>query len=227
MSLFQVENINITFGKGENKTTAIKNVTLSIEQGETVAIVGKSGSGKSTLLNALSGIEKLTSGKILYDNNDFSGLSEGQRAKIRLSQFGFVYQAFYLISSMNVYDNICLSVAANRGRADSEFVDHVLKELELDTKRKKLPTQLSGGEKQRVAIARAIVNKPRVVFADEPTGNLDSINGEKVFQLLFQFAKEYEQTLIYVTHDMEKAQLADRVITLKDGVIISDQKKSS
>jgi putative ABC transport system ATP-binding protein len=152
-------------------------------------------------------------------------MSETAKSKMRLNNFGFVFQSFYLISSLNVYDNICVPVIGNGDTVDREFVTELIEALHLSERIHHLPSQLSGGEKQRVAIARALVNRPSVIFADEPSGNLDSVNGNVVFELLFDLADKYDQTLIYVTHDSEKAKLAERIITMKDGMVVNDEKK--
>lgn len=219
MSLYNLVNVSVTFGTGEAGVTALHNINLNIEEGQKIAIVGPSGSGKSTLLNVLSGLEQISSGKLLYDNQDFRKIPDKKLAELRLTQFGFVFQDFYLISSMTVMDNICLPAVASNGQVDWDFIDDLIKQLGLEKRVSHLPGELSGGEKQRVAIARALINKPKVIFADEPSGNLDSKNGNLVFKLLFQMAEKYGQTLIYVTHDTDKAKLAQYQIKLMDGGI--------
>lgn len=225
MNLFELNNVSVNYGKGESSVLALKNVTLSIDEGETLAIVGKSGSGKTTLLNVLSGLEHVDMGDVLYDGKNFTTISDSQCAKVRLEQFGFVYQDFCLISSLSVYDNICLPIAARNQCINHQMLESTIKVLGLEDKLQRPTKDLSGGEKQRVAIARAIANKPKVIFADEPTGNLDSKNGEAVFELLFNLTKQNNITLIYVTHDEEKAMLAQRVIRLRDGEVVEDEKK--
>lgn len=223
MQQFLLNDVCVNYGIGNGCVNALKNIHLKIDKGEKMAIVGNSGSGKSTLLNVLSGIEKISNGEIFYENMNYSDMKESKKAKIRIHQFGFVFQSFYLISSMTVYDNIRLPVVAENQKVDEEFFESLISQLGLQHRVNHLPSELSGGEKQRVALARALMNKPSVIFADEPTGNLDSKNGEAVFELLFQMSEQYGQTLIYVTHDNEKAKLAKRKITLRDGEIINDE----
>lgn len=220
MSLFQLKDVKVEYGNDAAKVCALAGIDLDIQEQEQIAIIGPSGSGKSTLLNVLSGLENITRGEIYYNGVNFHQLPQKELSELRLKNFGFVFQAFYLISSMTVKDNIYLPAMTLDGKVDKELFDELIEQLGLKERMKHLPGQLSGGEKQRVAIARALINKPRVIFADEPSGNLDSENGKMVFDLLFRFAKKYKQTLIYVTHDLEKASLAKRQIQIKDGVII-------
>lgn len=219
MSLFQLKDVKVEYGMGESRVYALKGIDLEIKEQEQIAIIGPSGSGKSTLLNVLSGLENITSGEIYYNGTAFHQLSQKKLSEMRLKNFGFVFQAFYLISSMTVQDNIYLPAITLEGKVDKELFDELIEQLGLKERMKHLPGQLSGGEKQRVAIARALINKPKVIFADEPSGNLDSRNGNMVFDLLFRFSEKYKQTLIYVTHDLEKASLAKRQIQIKDGVV--------
>lgn len=223
MQQFVLDDVCVNYGIGNGCVNALKNISLKIDKGEKMAIVGNSGSGKSTLLNVLSGIEKISNGKIFYESMNYGDLKESKKAKIRINQFGFVFQSFYLISSLTVYDNIRLPVVAENQKIDEEFFESLVSQLGLQKRVHHLPSELSGGEKQRVALARALINKPDVIFADEPSGNLDSKNGDAVFKLLFQMSEQYGQTLIYVTHDIEKAELAKRKITLRDGEIINDE----
>ena len=220
MKLYELQNINVTYGGGDLKVQALKDITISINHGEIISIVGPSGAGKTTLLNVLSGLEKTSSGKIHYQGRDMSLLGQKKLAKLRLQNFGFVFQGFYLISTMTVRDNIWLPTIADNKDVDMDLFEEIITDLELKDRINHLPNQLSGGEKQRVAIARSLINKPSVIFADEPTGNLDSLNGEKVFELLFKCAKKYKQTLIYVTHDTNKSKLAERYLHIKDGVLV-------
>ena len=221
----ELKNVSVIYENGSVYVKALNNISLTIEKSEKVAIVGKSGSGKSTLLNVISGIEKISEGEITFDNKKYNNMKESEMSKMRLREFGFVFQAFHLISSLTVWDNICLPVIADNKKVDSKFIESVLEKLELTDRKNHYPNQLSGGEKQRVALARAVINKPAILFADEPSGNLDTANGDKVFELMFDLAEQYGQTLVYVTHDMEKAALAERIITIKDGEIICDKRK--
>ena len=222
VKLYELQDINVTYGTEDTKVEALKDVNINIHQGEIISIVGPSGAGKTTLLNVLSGLEKTTSGKLFYQEIDISTLKQKELSRLRLQNFGFVFQGFYLISTMTVRDNIWLPAIADKAQVDEELFEEIINDLDLKDRLNHLPNQLSGGEKQRVAIARALMNKPSVIFADEPTGNLDSINGEKVFELLFKSAKKYKQTLIYVTHDVTKSKLAEKNLFIKDGVLIEE-----
>lgn len=224
MKLFQLSNVEVNYGMDENMVHALNGVSLEIKEHEKIAITGPSGSGKSTLLNALSGIERISNGSIFFKETDFSKFSASKLSELRLKHFGFVFQNFYLISSMTVRDNIYLPAIVSQGEVDKEFFEKLVTHLHIEHRLNHLSGQLSGGEKQRVAIARALIHKPEVLFADEPSGNLDSKNGEEVFRLLFQMTEEFQQTLIYVTHDMEKAKMAERQIQIKDGMVVNNDK---
>ncbi|MBD5088152.1 MAG: ABC transporter ATP-binding protein [Clostridiales bacterium] len=224
MKLFQLTNVEVNYGMDENMVHALNGISLEIEEHEKIAITGPSGSGKSTLLNALSGIEKISKGNIFFRETDFSKFTASKLSELRLKHFGFVFQNFYLISSMTVRDNIYLPAIVSQGEVDKEFFEKLVTHLHIDHRLNHLSGQLSGGEKQRVPIARALIHKPEVIFADEPSGNLDSKNGEEVFRLLFQMTEEFQQTLIYVTHDMEKAKMAERQIKIKDGMVDNNDK---
>ena len=224
MKLFQLSNVEVNYGMDENMVHALDGVSLEIKEYEKIAITGPSGSGKSTLLNALSGIEKISKGNIFFKETNFSNFTTSKLSELRLKHFGFVFQNFYLISSMTVRDNIYLPAIVSQGEVDKEFFEKLVTHLHIEHRLNHLSGQLSGGEKQRVAIARALIHKPEVIFADEPSGNLDSKNGEEVFHLLFQMTEEFQQTLIYVTHDMEKAKMAERQIQIKDGMVVNNDK---
>jgi putative ABC transport system ATP-binding protein len=219
MSLFELNKVCCTLGEGESQKEVLRGISGVIEPGQVVSIVGPSGAGKSTLLNVMSGLERITSGEVLYGGQNIAALSEKQRARLRLKEFGFVFQAFHLIPSLTVYDNIVLPVAMNRKAVDREYYEELIDCLGISGLENKKALQISGGEMQRVAIARAMINKPSVLFADEPTGNLDSANGDRVFSLLIQCSKSFGQTLIYVTHDGEKAKLSDVCWHILDGVV--------
>lgn len=218
MKLFELKNISVKYNGG-SQVRALSDISLDINAGEQIAIVGPSGAGKSTLLSVLSGLENVTEGEVLFKGTSLYKMKEKERSDVRLKNFGFVFQAFHLISNIQVYDNIVLPALTAYGSVDKEWFDYLVEELQIKSRLAHKPNQLSGGERQRVAIARALINKPDVLFADEPSGNLDTQNGENVFELLFRYAKKNGKTLIYVTHDMEKADLAERKITIKDGVI--------
>lgn len=208
------------YGSGENIVKAVDNIDISIQQGEFVTIVGKSGSGKSTLLHLLGGLDNPTSGEVWLDGKNIAEFSEERLAQIRRRKIGFVFQAFNLVSSLNVWENVVLPLGLDGRRADINFVKDIINTLGLDTKVKNLPNTLSGGQQQRTAIARAIAAKPSIIFADEPTGNLDTKTGDEVMALLKLSAKKYGQTLVVITHNEEIAQMADRTIMLEDGKVV-------
>lgn len=215
--MFELIDVCKTYGEKRNLLHALSNINLIIDDGQTVSIMGKSGSGKSTLLNLISTVDKATSGKIIYNGNEIQSISEKKAASLRINEFGFIYQSFHLIPSLNVYDNICMPSVFSKKKTDYDYVQELSRDLGIDEYFKKKPAFLSGGEQQRVAIARALANKPKVLFADEPTGNLDSENGRKVIEILLDSTKKNNQTLIYVTHDEELAQMAERKIIISDG----------
>lgn len=208
------------YGSGENLVKAVDHVNLEIKQGEFVTIVGKSGSGKSTLLHLLGALEYPTSGEILMDGKNIAGLSEAKLAVLRRRRIGFVFQAFNLIPSLNVWENIVLPLGLDGKKADEPFVRDILRTLDMESKTDSLPNTLSGGQQQRTAIARAIAAKPSVILADEPTGNLDTRTGDEVISLLKLSAKKYGQTLVVITHNEDIAQMADRTVMLEDGKLI-------
>lgn len=208
------------YGSGENIVKAVDNIDISIQQGEFVTIVGKSGSGKSTLLHLLGGLDNPTSGEVWLDGKNIAEFSEERLAQIRRRKIGFVFQAFNLVSSLNVWENVVLPLGLDGRRADINFVKDIINTLGLDTKVKNLPNTLSGGQQQRTAIARAIAAKPSIIFADEPTGNLDTKTGDEVMALLKLSAKKYGQTLVVITHNEDIAQMADRTIMLEDGKVV-------
>lgn len=208
------------YGSGENIVKAVDNIDISIQQGEFVTIVGKSGSGKSTLLHLLGGLDNPTSGEVWLDGKNIAEFSEERLAQIRRRKIGFVFQAFNLVSSLNVWENVVLPLGLDGRRVDINFVKDIINTLGLDTKVKNLPNTLSGGQQQRTAIARAIAAKPSIIFADEPTGNLDTKTGDEVMALLKLSAKKYGQTLVVITHNEDIAQMADRTIMLEDGKVV-------
>lgn len=218
--ILKTEDLCKFYGKGENEVRAIDHTNIEIYKGEYVAIVGKSGSGKSTLLHMLGGLDNPTSGKVFIGKKDIFKLKEEELAIFRRRKIGFVFQAFNLVSSLNVWENIVLPVGLDGKAADEEFVKDIIRTLNLENKVKNLPNTLSGGQQQRVAIARAIAAKPDIILADEPTGNLDSKTGSEVISLLKMTAKKYGQTLIVITHDEEIAQMADRIMVIEDGKVV-------
>lgn len=215
--LFEINNISKEYGIDNSKIIALKNASFNIEKKEIISIVGPSGSGKTTLLNLLSGLERTTVGEVLFKDSKYSEMNNKHMTKIRLNEFGFVFQNYCLISSMSVKDNIFLPSIIKNGKVNEELFDDLISRLGLSNRLEHMPCQLSGGEKQRATIARALLTSPSVIFADEPTGNLDSKNSDAVFELLFDLVRKYEQTLIYVTHDMQKAAMASRKMVIWDG----------
>jgi len=216
-AILRTENLSKIYGKGDNEVRAVDDVTLTVSRGEFVAIVGKSGSGKSTLLHLLGGLDYPTSGKVFVKDQDIFTLKDDSLAIFRRRKLGFVFQAFNLVSSINVWENIVLPLGLDKQKIDEDFVKDIITTLGLDKKIHNLPNTLSGGQQQRVAIARALASKPDVIFADEPTGNLDSKMGAEVLGLLQASARKYGQTLVVVSHDEDIAQNADRIIVMEDG----------
>lgn len=208
------------YGEGENLVKAADHVNIQIKQSEFVTIVGKSGSGKSTLLHMLGALDRPTSGQVLLAGRDISEFSDDELAKIRRRRIGFVFQAFNLIPSLNVWENTVLPLGLDGRAVDEEFVRDILKTLGLEEKAKNMPNTLSGGQQQRTAIARAIAAKPSIILADEPTGNLDTKTGDEVMALLKFSAKKYGQTLVVITHNEDIAQMADRTIVMEDGRVV-------
>ena len=207
------------YGEGENQVKAVQNTEIEIRRGEFVAIIGKSGSGKSTLLHLLGGLDYPTSGKGYIKGKDIFAMSEDELAVFRRQKIGFVFQAFNLVSSINVYENVVLPLGLDGKEPDEDYVNDILKTLGIEGKIENLPSALSGGQQQRVAIARALASKPDIVLADEPTGNLDTKTGEEVIALLKLSAEKYGQTLVIITHNEEIAQLADRILVIEDGKV--------
>lgn len=224
MKILEVKNLAKTYGKGENQVKAVDNVSFSVEEGEFVAIVGASGSGKSTLLHLLGGVDRPTSGKVLIDGKDIYGLSDDALAIFRRRQIGIIYQFYNLIPILDVEENITLPCDLDGKTVSKSRLNELLKTLGLEKRTKHLPNQLSGGQQQRVSIGRALINDPALILADEPTGNLDSKAGDEIVSLLKLSNKKYHQTIIIITHDLEIAKQADRVITFEDGKITKDER---
>ena len=223
MSLIEVKNLSKLYGSGEAEITALKNINLNIEQGEFVAIVGPSGSGKSTLLHLLGGVDKPSSGEVIIKGESICKLKEKELAILRRRKLGFVFQFFNLIPVLTAEENIEMPVLLDNGKIDKNYMNELLKLLGLEERRNHYPSELSGGQQQRVSIGRALANKPSIILADEPTGNLDSKNSKEVLELLKYCAKKYNQTLILITHDINIAKSSDRVITIEDGKITTDE----
>lgn len=218
--ILRTEHLYKIYGKGENKVQAVSNVNLGIAEGEFVTIVGKSGSGKSTLLHMMGGLDDPTKGKVWIRNQDLFGMKEEELAIFRRRKIGFIFQSFNLVSSINVWENIVLPIGLDGRKADEIFINDIIKTLGIEDKLYNLPNTLSGGQQQRVAIARALASKPDIIFADEPTGNLDSKTSEEVIGLLKMSTQKYGQTLVMITHDEDIAQIADRIIVLEDGEVV-------
>lgn len=224
MKILEVKDLVKTYGKGENQVKAVDNVSFSVEEGEFVAIVGASGSGKSTLLHLLGGVDRPTSGKVLIDGKDIYNLSDDALAIFRRRQIGIIYQFYNLIPILDVKENITLPCDLDGKTVSKSRLNELLKTLGLEERIKHLPNQLSGGQQQRVSIGRALINDPALILADEPTGNLDSKAGDEIVSLLKLSNKKYHQTIIIITHDLEIAKQADRVLTFEDGKITKDER---
>lgn len=222
MEILKVENLTKTYGSGENLVHAVDDVSFSVEKGEFVAIVGASGSGKSTLLHLIGGVDRPTSGKIFVDGNDISKMNDDKLAVFRRRQVGIVYQFYNLIPILTVEENITLHCDLDGRGVDRERLEMILDSFGLRARRKHLPNQLSGGQQQRTSIARALINNPSLVLADEPTGNLDSKSSEEVMSMLKMCNQSYGQTVIMITHNLDIAKQADRIITISDGKIVEE-----
>lgn len=222
MEILKVENLTKTYGSGENLVHAVDDVSFSVEKGEFVAIVGASGSGKSTLLHLIGGVDRPTSGKIFVDGNDISKMNDDKLAVFRRRQVGIVYQFYNLIPILTVEENITLPCDLDGRGVDRERLEMILDSFGLRARRKHLPNQLSGGQQQRTSIARALINDPSLVLADEPTGNLDSKSSEEVMSMLKMCNQNYGQTVIMITHNLDIAKQADRIITISDGKIVEE-----
>ena len=219
MNLLEVKNISKTYGSGETAVEALKNVSFCVEKGEFLAIVGESGSGKSTLLNMIGALDLPTAGKVMIDGKDIMAMKDNAATIFRRRNIGFIFQAFNLIPELTVEQNIVFPLLLDYQKPDKKHLDELLKVLNLENRRKHLPSQLSGGQQQRVAIGRALITRPSIILADEPTGNLDSQNSSEVIALLKDAARRYEQTIIMITHNRVIAQSADRILQVKDGVV--------
>lgn len=225
MNILSVKNLSKIYGDENNHVIALDNVSFDVEIGEFIAIIGASGSGKSTLLHQIGGVDHPSSGKVIINNTDIYTLNENDLAIFRRNEIGLIYQFYNLIPVLNVKENITLPLQLAHQKVDQKRFNTLIEQLGLSNRLKHLPNQLSGGQQQRVSIARALINKPSLVLADEPTGNLDSKNSDEIIRLLKEANEKYHQTIIIITHDNNIAKLANRVITIKDGKIISDLKR--
>ena len=223
MKILEVTNLCKTYGKGDTMVKALDNVSFSVEKGEFVAIIGPSGSGKSTLLHILGGVDVPTKGSVVINQTDISNLDETALAIFRRRQIGLIYQFYNLIPILTVQENLTLPLLLDGRKPDEKQISTLVKRLGLENRLDHLPNQLSGGQQQRVSIGRALVNNPALMLADEPTGNLDSENSKEIISLLRQFNKDFNQTVIIITHDEKIANSADRVITIEEGKITGDE----
>jgi putative ABC transport system ATP-binding protein len=223
MDILQIENLSKVYGKGETAVKALDDVSFSVKKGEFVVIIGPSGSGKSTLLHLLGGVDRPTSGNVLVDNTNIYQLDETQLAIFRRRQIGLIYQFYNLIPILTVEENITLPMLLDEHKVDQKQLENIVGTLGLQNRLGHLPNQLSGGQQQRVSIGRALISNPSIMLADEPTGNLDSQNSSEIMELLKMFNKNYNQTLIVITHDERIALQADRVISIEDGRIAKDE----
>ena len=220
MEIVKVENLIKKYGKDENEVIAVNNISFTVEKGEFVAIVGSSGSGKSTLLHLIGGVERPTSGKVFINGKDIYALKDDELAIFRRREVGLIYQFYNLIPILNVVENITLPLELDKVQIKKDKLDELLKALGLENRKDYLPNQLSGGQQQRVAIGRSLICNPSVILADEPTGNLDSNASEEIIKLLKESNKKYNQTIIMITHNLEIAKIADRIIKIEDGKIV-------
>lgn len=224
MKIVECKNLLKEYNMYGNKVRALDEISFSVEKGEFVAIIGPSGSGKSTLLHMIGGVDRATEGSIKVDGIDITKMSETELAKYRRRKVGIIYQFYNLIPTLNVEKNIMLPVLLDRKSVDKEFYNDIIKKLQLQERKKYFPSQLSGGQQQRVAIGRALIYRPAILLADEPTGNLDKKNSEEIIRLLKTSNEEFKQTIILITHDLNMAKQANRIVTIEDGKIINDER---
>ena len=221
MTVLETKDLKKYYGSGDTQVKALDGVDLTVENGEFVAIVGTSGSGKSTLLHMLGGLDRPTGGSVLVEDRDIFALKDEELTIFRRRKIGFVFQSYNLVPVLSVYDNIILPIQLDGGRVDEDYVSQVIEALGLEQKLDRLPNQLSGGQQQRVAIARALATKPAILLADEPTGNLDSRTSQDVLSLMKTTGQKFAQTMVMITHNEEIAQLADRIVRIEDGRIVT------
>ena len=220
MKILKVENLSKIYGKGDAKVIALNDISFEVEEGEFIAIIGPSGSGKSTLLHTIAGLEKPTSGKVYFYDKNIYEMNKKALTILRRQKIGIIYQFYNLIPTLNVEENILLPIELDRKKIDKNKLGNIIKFLNLENRKKHLPNELSGGQQQKVAIGRALMIDPTILLADEPTGNLDSKSSSEIIQLLQKANKEYKQTIIMITHNLEIAKLADRIIHIEDGKFI-------
>lgn len=222
MEILRVENLTKIYGSGTTKVIALDDVSFSVEKGEFVAIVGASGSGKSTLLHLIGGVDRPTSGKVFIDGKNIYNYDDDKLAIFRRRQVGLIYQFYNLIPILNVVENITLPLDLDNRKPDSGYLNQLIKLLGLENRKNHLPNELSGGQQQRTSIGRALITNPTIILADEPTGNLDSKSSDEIMELLKKSNREYKQTIIMITHNMEIAKCADRIIQIEDGRIVKE-----
>ena len=220
MNILKIENLKKVYGSGETEVKALDDISFQVEEGEFIAIIGPSGSGKSTLLHSIAGLEKPTSGKVYFYDKDIYKMNKKELTILRRQKIGIIYQFYNLIPTLNVEENITLPIELDRKKIDTKKLDEIIKFLGLEKRKKNLPNELSGGQQQKVAIGRALMINPTIILADEPTGNLDSKSSEEIMQVLKKANKDYKQTIIMITHNLEIAKMADRIIKIEDGKII-------
>ena len=222
MDIVKMEHVTKIYGSGDTRVWALDDVNLTVQKGESLAVVGASGSGKSTLLHVMGGVDTVTNGKVIVDDRDITTLKDEEMSVFRRRKIGFVFQSYHLIPVLTVEENIQMPILLDHKKPDREYIDHVIEMLGLKDRRKRLPNQLSGGQQQRAAIARALSNRPSLILADEPTGALDSTNGNEVMALLQDSVKKLNQTLVLITHNIDLAREADRIVRITDGKLTEE-----
>lgn len=222
MDIVKMEHVTKIYGSGDTRVWALDDVNLTVQKGESLAVVGASGSGKSTLLHVMGGVDTVTNGKVIVDDRDITTLKDEEMSVFRRRKIGFVFQSYHLIPVLTVEENIQMPILLDHKKPDREYIDHVIEMLGLKDRRKHLPNQLSGGQQQRAAIARALANRPSLILADEPTGALDSTNVNEVMALLQDSVKKLNQTLVLITHNIDLAREADRIVRITDGKLTEE-----
>ena len=222
MDIVKMEHVTKIYGSGDTRVWALDDVNLTVQKGESLAVVGASGSGKSTLLHVMGGVDTVTNGKVIVDDRDITTLKDEEMSVFRRRKIGLVFQSYHLIPVLTVEENIQMPILLDHKKPDREYIDHVIEMLGLKDRRKHLPNQLSGGQQQRAAIARALANRPSLILADEPTGALDSTNGNEVMALLQDSVKKLNQTLVLITHNIDLAREADRIVRITDGKLTEE-----
>ena len=222
MDIVKMEHVTKIYGSGDTRVWALDDVNLTVQKGESLAVVGASGSGRSTLLHVMGGVDTVTNGKVIVDDRDITTLKDEEMSVFRRRKIGFVFQSYHLIPVLTVEENIQMPILLDHKKPDREYIDHVIEMLGLKDRRKHLPNQLSGGQQQRAAIARALANRPSLILADEPTGALDSTNGNEVMALLQDSVKKLNQTLVLITHNIDLAREADRIVRITDGKLTEE-----